>query len=133
MNMFLPLFPEISRYVTAEHSTLLGTVGGLSPRAITPASQRVEAFLLFQIKPVWNPDGSHNFVLTDRRLGQQIRDGFEVNAARNEITFTRFSELTRSGDDRTAYFFQLPPSFRGDLVRLRVGRRRGDGWGVGWV
>ena len=68
-----------------------------------------------QIKPVWNPDGSHNFVLTDRRLSQQIRDGFRVNAANNEITFNRFSDVQRP-DDRTALFFKLPPSFRGDLV-----------------
>ena len=68
-----------------------------------------------QIKPVWNPDGSHNFVLTDRRLSQQIRDGFRVNAANNKITFNRFSDVQRP-DDRTALFFKLPPSFRGDLV-----------------
>ena len=72
-------------------------------------------FIKIQIKPVWNPDGSHNFVLTDRRMGQQIRDGFQVNAARNEITFNRFSDVQRP-DDRTALFFELPPSFRGDLV-----------------
>ena len=50
-------------------------------------------------------------------MGQQIRDGFQVNAARNEITFNRFSDVQRP-DDRTALFFELPPSFRGDLVSI---------------
>ncbi len=70
--------------------------------------------ICFQIKPVFNADGTHNFYLTDRRMGQQIRDGFTVNAPANEIKFNRFSDVQNG--DRAGLFFQLPPKFRGDQV-----------------
>ncbi|RUS87348.1 hypothetical protein EGW08_004890, partial [Elysia chlorotica] len=66
-----------------------------------------------QITPMLNSDGSHNFVLTDRRAMRSISDGFTMNAERNEITFNAFSGIQR---DRESLFFKLPPKFRGDKV-----------------
>ena len=51
-------------------------------------------------------------------MGQQIRDGFTVNAPSNEIKFNRFSDVQNG--DRAGLFFQLPPKFRGDQVGAQI-------------
>ncbi|GFR94677.1 basement membrane-specific heparan sulfate proteoglycan core protein, partial [Elysia marginata] len=58
-----------------------------------------------------NSDGSHNFILTDRRVLRSISDGFTMNAERNEITFSAFSGIQR---EQQSLFFNLPAKFRGD-------------------
>ncbi|XP_070207543.1 basement membrane-specific heparan sulfate proteoglycan core protein-like isoform X4 [Littorina saxatilis] len=65
------------------------------------------------IRPQFNPDGSHSFSLTSRRLSQSITDGFSMDATRNEISFNNFEGIQR---ERESLFLQLPPKFRGDKV-----------------
>ncbi|XP_041377591.1 basement membrane-specific heparan sulfate proteoglycan core protein-like isoform X3 [Gigantopelta aegis] len=65
------------------------------------------------IRPLWANDGTHNFGLTNRRLSRMIKDGFTVDASRNQITFTQFQDVQR---ERESLFFQLPPRFRGNKV-----------------
>lgn len=62
-----------------------------------------------------NPDGTHNFALTNRRMSRVITDGFSMNAEENEITFDNFYGIQR---ERESLYIQLPPKFRGDKVRL---------------
>ncbi|KAK7494115.1 hypothetical protein BaRGS_00014588, partial [Batillaria attramentaria] len=65
------------------------------------------------IRPQFNPDGSHSFSLTNRRMSRMITDGFEIDASRNEIIFNKFDGIQR---ERESLFIQLPPKFRGDKV-----------------
>ncbi|CAH1774180.1 unnamed protein product, partial [Owenia fusiformis] len=73
-----------------------------------------------QIKPVFDGD-NHNFGLTTRRLATPVTDGFIVNAPRNEIRFTQFTDIQR---ERESLFWQLPPKFRGDIVNSYGGLLR---------
>ncbi|KAK6175562.1 hypothetical protein SNE40_014001 [Patella caerulea] len=65
------------------------------------------------ITPTFPSDGSHNFGLTNRRLSRMIKDGFVVDASRNQITFNNFNSVQR---ERESLFFQVPAKFRGDKV-----------------
>ncbi|XP_048238836.1 basement membrane-specific heparan sulfate proteoglycan core protein-like isoform X2 [Haliotis rufescens] len=73
------------------------------------------------IRPQFNTDGTHNFGLTNRRLSRMIKDGFEVDASRDQITFTSFDGIQR---ERESLFFQLPPRFRGNKVSSYGGMLR---------
>jgi hypothetical protein len=69
---------------------------------------------ILQLRPVFNPDGTHQFSLTNRRMSRTISDGFSLDATRNEITFNNFEGIQR---ERESLFMQLPPKFRGDKVK----------------
>ena len=69
-----------------------------------------------QIRPVFGNDGSHNFVLVTRRLGDDISAGITANAQNNEVRFSRYSGVQQ---DRQSLFWSLPPRFRGSQVRKR--------------
>ena len=66
-----------------------------------------------QLRPVFSNEGSHNFVLLNRRMNNIISDGFIVDESRNQITFNQFQGVQR---ERESLFFQLPAKFRGDRV-----------------
>nr|KAG5704759.1 hypothetical protein BaRGS_005215 [Batillaria attramentaria] len=70
-----------------------------------------------EIRPQFNPDGSHSFSLTNRRMSRMITDGFEIDASRNEIIFNKFDGIQR---ERESLFIQLPPKFRGDKSSFRM-------------
>ena len=67
--------------------------------------------------PAFGRDGSHNFALTTRSQETFITDGFVVDPDTNSIEFNQFNNLPNP-NDRTLYYFSLPPRFRGDQVRL---------------
>ncbi|XP_064610527.1 LOW QUALITY PROTEIN: basement membrane-specific heparan sulfate proteoglycan core protein-like [Liolophura sinensis] len=71
------------------------------------------------IRPLINPDGTHNFVLTNRRMSNMISDGFAVNAATGEFSFDNFREVQR---ERESLFFALPAKFKGDKVSSYGGK-----------
>ncbi|XP_067659130.1 basement membrane-specific heparan sulfate proteoglycan core protein-like isoform X2 [Haliotis asinina] len=73
------------------------------------------------IRPQFNADGTHNFGLTNRRLSRMIKDGFEVDASQDQITFKGFDGIQR---ERESLFFQLPPRFRGNKVSSYGGMLR---------
>ncbi|XP_059170575.1 basement membrane-specific heparan sulfate proteoglycan core protein-like [Physella acuta] len=66
-----------------------------------------------EIRPMLNEDGSHNFMLVNRRLTRNITEGFSFDEETNDVTFVRFGGIQRS---RESLFIQLPPKFRGDKV-----------------
>ncbi|KAL5013502.1 hypothetical protein ScPMuIL_007772 [Solemya velum] len=66
-----------------------------------------------RVRPQFHSDGTHNFVLTSRRLNNMVQDGFVVDASRDQITFTQFEGIQV---ERESLFFNLPPKFRGDKV-----------------
>lgn len=74
-----------------------------------------------QLRPVIGTDGTHNFVLMNRRMNNIISDGFIVDSARNSVTFNSFEGIQR---ERESLFFQLPPKFRGDQVAAYGGTLR---------
>ncbi|KAL3861185.1 hypothetical protein ACJMK2_007245 [Sinanodonta woodiana] len=63
------------------------------------------------IRPQFGSDGSHNFVLMNRRMNNIISEGFVVDATRNQITFNKFQGIQ---NERESLLFQLPAKFRGD-------------------
>ncbi|XP_052285983.1 basement membrane-specific heparan sulfate proteoglycan core protein-like isoform X3 [Dreissena polymorpha] len=65
------------------------------------------------LRPQIGADGTHNFVLTNRRLNNVISDGFIVDSKRNSVTYNRFEGVQQ---ERESLFFQLPAKFRGDRV-----------------
>ncbi|XP_060586623.1 basement membrane-specific heparan sulfate proteoglycan core protein-like isoform X4 [Ruditapes philippinarum] len=65
------------------------------------------------LRPVLGTDGTHNFVLMNRRMNNIISDGFVVDANRNQVTFNNFEGVQQ---ERESLFFQLPAKFRGDRV-----------------
>ena len=111
MNMFFALITSHWQLVeVAIENSLLWSLG------VSGSSQTTcpWSFCLGQVRPQFNPDGSHSFSLTDRRLSQSITDGFVMDASRNEITFNNFEGIQR---ERASLFLQLPAKFRGDKVR----------------
>ena len=76
-----------------------------------------------QLKPQLASDGSHNFVLTNRRLSNSITDGFELDVTNNEIKFPRLHEIQKDRE-RESLFFNLPPKFRGNMVASYGGMLR---------
>ncbi|XP_076452135.1 basement membrane-specific heparan sulfate proteoglycan core protein-like isoform X4 [Babylonia areolata] len=73
------------------------------------------------LRPQFNPDGSHTFSLTNRRMSRTITDGFVLDASRNEISFNNFEGIQR---ERESLFIQLPAKFRGDKVSAYGGYLR---------
>lgn len=66
-----------------------------------------------QLRPQIRTDGSHNFVLMNRRMNNVVSDGFITDASRNSVTFSSFEGVQQT---RESLFFQLPAKFRGDQV-----------------
>ncbi|XP_069115040.1 basement membrane-specific heparan sulfate proteoglycan core protein-like isoform X2 [Argopecten irradians] len=67
-----------------------------------------------EIRPQLSSDGSHNFVLTNRRLNNIIDDGFDVDVTRREIAFGQFQGIQR---EQESLFFSLPPKYRGNQIK----------------
>ena len=76
-------------------------------------NQHQPIIFLTQIRPQIRNDGTHNFVLMNRRMNNIVSDGFVVDASRNSVTFNGFAGVQQS---RESLFFQLPAKFRGDQV-----------------
>ncbi|XP_052760298.1 basement membrane-specific heparan sulfate proteoglycan core protein-like isoform X2 [Mya arenaria] len=73
------------------------------------------------LRPIIGTDGSHNFVLVNRRMNNLISDGFIVDSSRNSVTYNRFEGVQQ---ERESLFFQLPAKFRGDRVTAYGGYLR---------
>ncbi|XP_021372607.1 basement membrane-specific heparan sulfate proteoglycan core protein-like isoform X2 [Mizuhopecten yessoensis] len=67
-----------------------------------------------ELRPQLGSDGTHTFVLTNRRLNNIIDDGFDIDVARREIAFAQFQGIQR---EQESLFFSLPPKFRGNQIK----------------
>ncbi|XP_060073482.1 basement membrane-specific heparan sulfate proteoglycan core protein-like [Ylistrum balloti] len=67
-----------------------------------------------ELRPQLGSDGTHNFVLTNRRLNNIIDDGFDIDVSRREIAFGQFQGIQR---EQESLFFSLPPKFRGNQIK----------------
>ena len=65
-----------------------------------------------------SPTDSRSMVLRNRGGDSLYSSGFNINVPTNEIAFRDFDQLQRQ-----AYFWSLPPKFRGDQVTIIEGKQ----------